>query len=159
LQPQVNAGELSLLAKQLLRRANVHHRQRRTARPYAPRHRDRVHLQATLQPQYRALRIFLRRRVQKHGVGRKQRQPVRSSERPRHQVRRHKRHHQRVDPDHAHGRAAPVWRLGVAAQFQHRAGEPDLGVTRHAGKHHLVKTAPHTAQLQVGLAVDGAHRL
>jgi hypothetical protein len=67
-------------------------------------------------------------------------------------------HRQRIHAHHAHRQALAVRAGGVGGELQHRAGQHHLRMGGHAGEQGLVERALHAAQLQVGLAVDGAHR-
>jgi hypothetical protein len=99
-----------------------------------------------------------RRRVQEHGGRRQQRQPVGAGGRQGHQGRRHCRHGQRIHAHHAHRQALAVGAGGVGREFQHRAGQHHLRMGGHAAEEGFVERSLDAAQLQVGLAIDGAHR-
>ena len=69
-----------------------------------------------------------------------------------------RRGHQRIQAHHPqrHALALGVDRGGV--EFDHRTGQRDTRVLRHAREHGLVEAAALRAQFEVGLAVDLAHR-
>ena len=78
------------------------------------------------------------------------------------QVQRHRRRDQRVQPENAQ-RHAPALRVErVGFDFQHRAGQHDLRMCGNARIQGFVEPtaegAVALAQLEVGLAVDAAHR-
>ena len=100
--------------------------------------------------------------VEKHRIGRKQRHAVSALGGHGHQRRRAGGNSQRVNADDA--QCPPLGRVAVGIQriagdFKHRAGRRHLRAVGNACIKVFVKTALHSAQFQIGLAIDSAHRL
>ena len=171
LQLQVDAGELAHAAQQVLRGANVHHRQRCAGGAHGACDLHGQGAQAGLQLQRGAgLGAFERhaQRLQCGGVevdggGGKQRVTRRALPRPGHEGWGHGGQQQGISPQQAQGDGGIAWglcrRAGHGCGFQHGVGAGHVGVGGDLGKQRIGQRALHGAHFQVGLAVDGAHGL
>ena len=173
---------------QVLRRADVHHGQGRATRCHGARHAHRVRsVRAGLQLQLcRATAICRQaqglqgRRVEKHRGRRQHGQPLAGGKGAGHECGRHGRQQQRIGPHHPQhhaggcGRGCHRWcggwwrgglcgrwgiHLGHGGQLQPGAGTRHLRVVGQLRIKRFGQRALHGAQLQIGLAVHGAHGL
>ena len=157
-QAHVNPGQLADAAEQVLRGGDVHHRQRRTASDHRSGDPGVAQFQPALQPHDAAGGQLLRRRIEKDGGRRQQRQPVGADRGLRHQRRRHRGDHQRVDSHHPQGLPLAAVQRPQGAQFQHRTGDRDGGIGADPLEQAFVERPLRGAQFQIRLAVDRAHR-
>ena len=169
---QVDAAERAGLTEQVLRRANVHHRQGRAARRHAAGHAHAEGFQAAAQGQARRItRVFGQRQgaqrcgIQENRGRRKQREAVggQVGEGARHQRRCRRRQQQRVRADRAQrhaGRAGGRIRQPcLQFQFQHRTGARHLALAGQQRVELLVEGALRGTQLQVWRAAHAAGSL
>ena len=162
LEPNINSRKLSAPAEQVLRAADVHHRQRTTARVDAARHRHRVQLQTILQLQAIAGKHRARCRIEKYRAWCKQCHPVGVFGWHRHQAGCHRRNSQCIDADDPQQLAlvpGGIFIQRISRYFQDRAGHGDLGASGNTLVHRFVKTTLHRPKFQVRLTIDRPYRL
>jgi hypothetical protein len=168
LQAQVDAAERAAAPEQVLRGAQIHHGQGAAAGCHAASHAHHMALAACLQHQCGGGLCRLRgqaqrlecRRVEEHGGRLEQRKPLAAIPGPGHEGGGHAGQHQGVGTQHAQrDREATAGAARHRGELQHRAGLAHLGVRGQGGVQGLIQRALHGAHLQVGLAVDTAHRL
>ena len=100
--------------------------------------------------------------IQEDGAGVENDKPIRTRCRPGQQIQRQRRSDEHIEPEHAQADALACAVERVGFDLEHRAGDGDTGMRRHARIDLLVETSAERAmtlaQLEVGLAVHGAHR-